>query len=58
MLKITQNSIFSIGVTSSKMFKNDPKFIIFDRGYPIKNVKNHSKFNIFDRGYSVENVEK
>ena len=32
----TQNSLFLIGVTLSKMFRNDSKFTVFDRGYPQK----------------------
>ena len=39
MLKITQNSIFSIGVTLSKMLKNDPKSTLFDRGTLSGNVR-------------------
>ena len=34
---MTQNSLRSIGVTVLKMFKNDSKFILFDRGYPMEN---------------------
>ena len=55
---MTQNSLFSIGVTPLKMFKNDSKITIFDRGYPIENVKNDSNFTIFDRGYPIENAQK
>ena len=35
---MTQYSLFSIGVTLLKMFKNDSKFTIFDRGYLIENT--------------------
>ena len=44
----TQNySLFSIGVSLSKTFKNDSKFTIFDRGYPIENVKKCLKIHYF-----------
>ena len=43
MLKITQNLLFSIGVTLSKMLKNHSKVTTFDRGTLSENVRCYDK---------------